>query len=45
MELPKLEFVNAAGLKGLDGLLNFKFENLKLNNYQSWGKIEAPVAI
>lgn len=45
MELPKLEFVNAAGLKGLDGLLSFKFENLKLNNYQSWGKIAAPVAV
>jgi len=38
MPLPKLEFVNAARLKGLEGLLNFKFENLKLNNYQSWGK-------
>ena len=45
MPLPKLEFVNADSLKGLDGLLNFKFENLKLNNYQSWGKIAAPVAI
>ncbi|MEO6656078.1 MAG: thymidylate synthase [Pyrinomonadaceae bacterium] len=45
MELPKLEFVEADHLKGLDGLLNFKFENLKLNNYQSWGKIAAPVAV
>ena len=45
MELPKLEFVGAEGLKGLDDLLNFKFENLKLNNYQSWGKIAAPVAV
>ena len=45
MPLPKLEFVNAENLKGLDGLLNFKFENLKLNNYQSWGKIAAPVAV
>ena len=45
MPLPKLEFVNADGLKGLDGLLNFKFENLKLDNYQSWGKIAAPVAV
>lgn len=45
MPLPKLEFVNADGLKGLDGLLNFKFENLKLDSYQSWGKIEAPVAV
>ena len=45
MPLPKLEFVHADNLKGLDGLLNFKFENLKLNNYQSWGKIAAPVAV
>ena len=45
MPLPKLEFVNAEGLKGLGGLLNFKFENLKLDNYQSWGKIAAPVAV
>ena len=45
MELPKLEFVGAEGLKGLDDLLNFKFEDLKLNNYQSWGKIAAPVAV
>ena len=34
-----------AAVKGLDGLLNFKFENLKLENYQSWGKIAAPVAV
>ncbi len=45
LELPKLELVNAEGLKGLEGLLNFKYENLKLENYQSWGKIAAPVAI
>jgi thymidylate synthase len=45
MELPTLEFVDADGLKGLDGLLNFKFENLRLQNYQSWGKIAAPVAV
>lgn len=45
LELPTLEFVNADGLKGLDGLLNFKFDNLKLNNYQSHGKIAAPVAV
>lgn len=45
MELPTLEFVDAGSLKGLDGLLNFKYENLKLNNYQSWGKIAAPVAV
>jgi thymidylate synthase len=45
LDLPKLEFVDADGLKGLEGLLNFKFENLKLQNYQSYGKIAAPVAV
>jgi thymidylate synthase len=45
LPLPELKFVDAEGLKGLDGLLNFKFENLKLDNYQSWGKIAAPVAV
>jgi len=43
--LPNLEFVNADSLKGVKGLLNFKFENLKLDNYQSYGKIAAPVAV
>ncbi len=45
LELPKLEFVNTESLTGLDGLLDFKFENLKLLNYESYGKIAAPVAI
>ena len=45
LELPNLDLVNADELKGLDGLLNFKFENLKLQNYQSYGKIAAPVAV
>lgn len=45
LPLPSLEIENAADLKGLDGLLNFKFENLKLQNYQSHGKIAAPVAV
>jgi len=45
MKLPTLEIQNAEHLKGLDGLLNFKFENLELENYQSWGKIAAPVAV
>lgn len=43
--LPTLKFVDANELRGFDGLLNFKFENLKLENYQSWGKIAAPVAV
>ena len=42
---PTLEFVNADDLKGLEGLLNFKFENLKLENYRSHSKIAAPVAV
>jgi thymidylate synthase len=45
LPLPKLEFVNADRLKGLDGLLNFKYENLNLMGYQSHGKIAAPVAV
>lgn len=45
LPLPKLEFVNAENLKGLDGLLNFKYENLNLAGYQSHGKIAAPVAV
>ena len=42
---PTLQIQSAENLKGLGGLLNFKFENLKLENYQSWGKIAAPVAV
>ncbi|MBX3244054.1 MAG: thymidylate synthase [Acidobacteria bacterium] len=45
LPLPQLEFENADQLKGLEGLLSFKYENLKLNNYQSHGKIAAPVAV
>lgn len=45
LELPTLQIVNADRLTGLEGLLNFGFENLKLENYQSYGKIAAPVAV
>ncbi|HEX8248735.1 MAG TPA: thymidylate synthase [Pyrinomonadaceae bacterium] len=45
LPLPKLELKNAENLKGLEGLLNFKYENLKLEGYQSHGKIAAPVAV
>ena len=45
LPLPKLEPVNAAGLRGLEGLLNFKYENLDLVGYRSHGKIAAPVAV
>jgi thymidylate synthase len=43
--LPKLEFVNADQLTGLEGLLNFKYENLKLKDYRHHQKIAAPVAV
>lgn len=45
LPLPTLKFIGADDLKGLDGLLNFKFDNLKLDGYQSHGKIAAPVAV
>ncbi len=45
MTLPKLAFVDAEDLKGLEGLLNFKYENLNLIGYQSYGKIAAPIAV
>ena len=43
--LPKLEFVDAENLKGLPGLLDFKYENLNLAGYRSHKKIAAPVAV
>jgi len=45
LPLPELRLKDAEGLKGLDGLLNFKFENLHLDNYRSLGKISAAVAV
>jgi len=45
LPLPKLEFVDAENLKGLQGLLDFKYENLNLVGYQSHKKIAAPVAV
>jgi len=45
LELPRLEIFDADGLSGLEGLLNFKYEHLKLDNYRSHGKIAAPVAV
>ena len=44
MPLPTLEIIGH-DLVGLEGLLNFKFEDLRLENYQSHGKIAAPVAV
>lgn len=43
--LPTLEIKEAETLKGFEGLLNFKYENLELVGYQSHGKISAPVAV
>jgi thymidylate synthase len=45
LPLPVLEFVDADDLKGLPGLLDFKYENLSLVGYQSHKKIAAPVAV
>ena len=45
LELPRLEIFDADGLRGLEGLLNFTYEHLKLDNYRSHGKIAAPVAV
>lgn len=45
MELPKLKIADAENLRGLGGLLNFKYENLDLVGYQSHKKIAAPVAV
>lgn len=45
LELPRLEFVDADDLKGLEGLLKFRYENLNLVGYKSHGKIAAPVAV
>lgn len=45
LPLPRLELVDAENLKGLEGLLKFKYENLKLIGYQSHKKIAAPVAV
>ncbi len=44
--LPKLEILDqAAPLRGLEGLLAMRYENLKLVGYQSHGKIAAVVAV
>ena len=45
LELPKLEIIGAENLKGLDGLLEFEYGNLNLNDYKSHKKIAAPVAV
>lgn len=45
LELPTLELVGAEDLKGLEGLLGFRWENLQLKGYRSHKKIAAPVAV
>jgi len=46
LPLPQLEIVDEGErLRGLDGLLEMRYSNLKLNGYQSHGKISAAVAV
>lgn len=46
LPLPRLEIVDEGEpLRGLDGLLRMRYENLQLVNYRSHGKIAAPVAV
>jgi thymidylate synthase len=46
LPLPRLEILDDENrLRGLEGLLAFRYEHLSLNGYKSHGKIEAPVAV
>jgi thymidylate synthase len=46
LELPRLEIRDDGGqLRGLEGLLSLRYENLNLVGYKSHGKIAAPVAV
>lgn len=46
LELPQLEIVDAGKpLRGLEGLLAMRYENLNLVGYKSYGKIAASVAV
>jgi thymidylate synthase len=46
LPLPSLEIVDEEdSLRGLEGLLSMRYENLKLHDYKSHGKIAAPVAV
>lgn len=46
LPLPTLEIIDPTErLRGLQGLLDFSYSDLKLNNYQSHGKIAAAVAV
>ena len=46
LPLPQLEIVDEGErLRGLNGLLEMRYSNLKLNGYQSHGKISVAVAV
>ena len=46
LPLPQLEIVDPENrLRGLQGLIDFSYADLKLNNYESHGKIAAAVAV
>ncbi|MFL6332785.1 MAG: thymidylate synthase [Pyrinomonadaceae bacterium] len=46
LPLPRLEIRDEENsLRGLEGLLAFRYEHLNLSGYKSHGKIEAPVAV
>ena len=46
LPLPRLEIRDDENaLRGLEGLLAFRYEHLQLVGYKSHGKIEAPVAV
>jgi thymidylate synthase len=46
LALPRLEILDEGrSLRGLEGLLAMRYENLKLAGYKSHGKIVAPVAV
>jgi len=46
LPLPRLEIIDdEKRLRGLAGLLNFRYDNLQLTGYESHAKIAAPVAV
>jgi thymidylate synthase len=46
LTLPRVEIVDyEKRLRGLEGLLNFRYENVQLIGYESHAKIAAPVAV
>ena len=46
LRLPRLEIVDdEKKLRGLEGLLNFRYDHVKLIGYESHAKIAAPVAV